>query len=201
MKIERLNNRIRKLVGKNYVEIGKYTYGAQHISLHFSSANLIIGKFCSIADNVHIFLGGNHNVKYLSTFPFGHTDESRHLSSPIENHPVGNGDIIIGNDVWIGSGASIMSGITIGDGAVIAARSHVVSSIPPYSIYGGNPAKLIRMRFSEEVIEELLEIQWWNHSDHEISKVIPLLTTHEIDIMTIRKVLSNSDTNRDKKNT
>lgn len=189
MEIKVLKNKIKKRIGKSYIEVGKYSYGIQNITIHFQQSNLIIGKFCSIADNVHIFLGGNHNIRHFSTFPFGHTEETRHLSDPIVNHPGVKGDVTIGNDVWIGSGATIMSGVSIGDGAVIAARSHVVSNVPPYSVCGGNPASFIKFRFSQEVINSLLELQWWNFPDDRIAKAVPFLTSENIDLDILRNSL------------
>jgi acetyltransferase-like isoleucine patch superfamily enzyme len=168
MQLNTGKNLLKKLMGKNHISVGKHTYGAQNIVIHFQNANLLIGNFCSIADDIHVFLGGNHNLDCISSYPFGHTESSKYLSDPIQNHPSGNGDVIIGNDVWIGSGCTIMSGVTIGDGAVVAARSHVVKDIPPYAIFGGNPARLIRMRFSEEVIFELLDFKWWNLPNRKI---------------------------------
>jgi len=172
-----LKGRIKRLLGQPVVKIGRYTYGAEHISIHFQDANLVIGNFCSIANDVHIFLGGNHHTDWISTFPFGHTDESKTLSEPISNHPTGNGDVLIGSDVWVGAFVTIMSGVTIGDGAVIAARSHIVTDVPPFSIYGGNPARLIRMRFDQELIDALLDLSWWNLPDDEIKNCISALTS------------------------
>ena len=92
-----------------------------------------------------------------------------------------NGDVDIGNDVWIGEHVTIMSGVTIGDGAVIATNSHVVKNVAPYSIVGGNPAKLIKYRFTEEQIQKLLEIKWWNWNDEKINSYLPLLCSSNID--------------------
>lgn len=189
MEISALKNQIKKKLGKSYIEVGKYSYGTQNITIHFQQSSLIIGKFCSIADNVHVFLGGDHSTRYLSTFPFGHTEETQHLSEPIANHPVVKGDVIIGNDVWIGSGVTLMSGVSIGDGAVIAARSHVVSNVPPYSVYGGNPARFIKLRFSEEVINSLLELKWWNFPDDRITRAVPFLTSENFNLDNLRKSL------------
>lgn len=124
-------------------------------------AQLKIGNFCSIASNITVLLGGNHRTDWVTTYPFGHCKNFPDVA-PVKGHPKTNGNVVIGNDVWIGSGATIMSGVTIGDGAVIAANSHVVKDVAPYSIVGGNPAKHIKFRFTEEQIKSLLQIQWWN---------------------------------------
>lgn len=155
--------------GMELVDVGYGTYGANHLIIHSwdSNTKIKIGKYCSIADSIHIFLGGNHDIAAVSTYPFGSKGDE--LVGPREGHPKSNGDIKIGNDVWIGSNVSIMSGITIGDGAVIAAFSHVVKDVQPYEIVGGNPAKQIRMRFDQETIDKLMRIKWW---DWEESKII-----------------------------
>jgi acetyltransferase-like isoleucine patch superfamily enzyme len=158
------------------VDVGDGTYGINHLTIHSWNSNtrLKIGKYCSIADSVHIFLGSNHNIGAVSTYPFGTSNE---LLGPREGHPKSNGDINIGNDVWIGSHVSIMSGITIGDGAVIAAFSHVVKDIQPYEIVGGNPARHIRMRFDPETIEKLIQIKWWDWETSEIMVNRDVLTS------------------------
>lgn len=154
--------RMRDLKTKlSQIDAGFGSYGIENIKIHTwnEGTKLRIGKYCSLAGNIQIFLGGNHDVKRISTYPFG---DGPALIGPSEGHPKSNGDVVIGNDVWIGSHASIMSGINIGDGAVIAAFSHVVSDVEPYSIVGGNPAKLIKKRFDEESIQELLKLKWWD---------------------------------------
>jgi len=106
-------------------------------------------------------LGGNHRVDWITTFPFGHIFRDELGGTEIVEHPQSNGEIIIGNDVWIASNVTIMSGIQIGDGAVIAANSMVVKDIAAYEIWGGNPAKKLKMRFSDEIIKSLLKLKWW----------------------------------------
>lgn len=160
----------------NLVTLGYGTYGAENLLVHSwdQKTKCMIGKFCSLADNINVYLGGNHNTSFISTYPFGTGVE---LIGHREGHPLSNGDINIGNDVWIGSHASIMSGVTIGDGAVIAAHSHVVKDMRPYEIVGGNPAKHIRFRFSDVEIELLLQIRWWELPEDEVFKYRDLLTS------------------------
>lgn len=165
------------------MSIGKHTYGTQNLQIHYSeSANLYIGNFCSIAGNIIIFLGGNHRHDRVTTYPFGHINQEIFNNFNGEGHPSTKGDIIIGNDVWIGQNATIMSGVTIGDGAVIANNSHVVKNVEPYSIVGGNPAKLIKYRFTQEQIKNLLEIKWWDWDDEKINQFTPLLCNDNIDL-------------------
>ena len=164
--------------------VGKHSYGIECINLHGCETEnkLIIGNFCSLAQNLTIFLGANHRVDWVSTYPFGHIHQDIFNTFDGVGHPASKGDVIIGNDIWIARSVTIMSGVKIGDGAVIAANSHVVKNVEPYSIIGGNPAKLIRKRFSEEQIEKLLKIKWWFWDDEKINKYVPLLCNDNIDL-------------------
>ena len=118
---------------------------------------------------------------WVTTYPFGHINQGVFNKFNGQGHPTSKGNVVIGNDVWIGANVTIMSGITIGDGAVIANNSHVVRSVEPYTIVGGNPAKLIKYRFSKEQIEKLLEIKWWYWDDAKINNLCPLLCSGNID--------------------
>ena len=163
------------------IKRGKYTYGSPDVRWSDSGADLICGKFCSIAGNVRIYLGGNHRSDFISTYPFGHIHKEVFNLHKGEGHPSTKGNVVIGNDVWIGEYATIMSGVTIGDGAIIANNSHVVKDIEPYAIYGGNPAKFIKLRFSEDQIASLLKIQWWNWPTDKINENAHLLCSPSID--------------------
>ena len=145
------------------------------------NTKLVVGNFCSIAVNVKIYLGGNHRIDWVTTYPFGHINQSTFNSFNGVGHPSTKGDVIIGNDVWIGNNVTIMSGVTIGDGVIIANNSHVIKNIEPYSLVGGNPAKLINYRFTAEQIEKLLQIKWWYLDDKKINKFTPLLCNNNID--------------------
>jgi len=160
---------------------GKYTYGKPIVHWQSSGNELQIGNFCSIANNCHVYLGGNHRTDWVSTYPFGHINQSVFNRFDGGGHPSSNGSVVIGNDVWIGDNVTIMSGITIGDGAVLACNSHVVKDVEPYSVVGGNPAKLIKKRFTQEQIDELLRIEWWNWDDAKINAFTPLLCNGDID--------------------
>jgi acetyltransferase-like isoleucine patch superfamily enzyme len=160
---------------------GKYTYRIPNIRWKNEKAKLVVGNFCSIAEDVYIYLGGNHRTDWVTTYPFGHIYGNIFNNFNGNGHPSTKGDVIIGNDVWIGSNVTIMSGVTIGDGAVIANNSHVVKNVEPYSLVGGNPAKLIKYRFNQEQIEKLLQIKWWYWDDNKINKFTPLLCNNNID--------------------
>jgi chloramphenicol O-acetyltransferase type B len=135
-----------------------------------------MGAYCSTGPGVQIFLGGEHRVDWLTTYPFSEFWEA---AKTIKGHPYTKGDVNIGNDVWIGAEAIILSGVTIGDGAVIGARAVVAKDIPPYAIAVGNPARIIRQRFDEKTIEKLLEIKWWNWDDAQIEKFLPILLSQD----------------------
>ncbi len=159
------------------LSMGKYSYGNPIILYPDSGARVLIGKFCSIAADVKIFLGGNHRPDWVSTYPFNALfARFRH----IDGHPATKGNVVIGNDVWIGHGATIMSGVTIGDGAVVGAFSLVAWDVAPYSIVGGNPAREIRKRFSDSDIERLLKVKWWNWPEERIFEAVPLLQSKNL---------------------
>ena len=144
---------------------------------------LQIGKFCSIACGAKfLFNSANHTLSSLSTYPFPLFFEEWGLEKKdVTNAWDNKGDIIIGNDVWIGYEAVILAGVTIGDGAIIGTRAVVTKDVPPYTIVGGVPAKPIKKRFSEETISALLEIQWWNWSEKRIAKNIGAIQSGNIE--------------------
>jgi acetyltransferase-like isoleucine patch superfamily enzyme len=159
----------------------RYTYGLENLVIRSwgEGAKVHIGSFCSIADKVTLFLGGNHRTDWATTFPFGHIHQQTFNKFNGVGHPQTKGDVIIGNDVWIGTHVTIMSGITIGDGACIANNSVVTKDIPPYTIVGGNPAKVIKQRFDDETINQLLELKWWDMGDHHINELSPYLCSED----------------------
>mgnify|MGYP000906029640 CR=1 FL=1 len=127
--------------------------------------NLLIGKFCSLADSIKFMVGLNHDYESVTT---GVCSFLKGMDIPMKI--ARKNQILLQNDVWIGSGATIMSGVVIHNGAVIACNAHVVKDVPPYAIVGGNPAKVIKYRFSEDQIEKLLKISWWDWSDKKLEK-------------------------------
>ena len=144
---------------------------------------LQIGKFCSVACGAKfLFNSANHALSSLSTYPFPIFFEEWGLEKEDVAEAWDNkGDIIIGNDVWIGYEAVILAGVTIGDGAIIGTRAVVTKDVPPYTIVGGVPAKPIKKRFSDETISELLDIQWWNWSEEKIARNISAIQSGNIE--------------------
>lgn len=176
--LEELRIRLKEL--NDYpenVEIGDFTYGKPLVLSWEEDTKLKIGKFCSIADDVVILLGGEHRSDWITTYPF---NSLLNCCDHINGHPSSKGNIVIGNDVWIGRASLILSGLTIGDGAVIGANSVITKDVEPYSIVGGNPAKLIKYRFDKDTIKELLEIEWWDKELEEIADIIPLLQSGNV---------------------
>lgn len=165
------------MVGSSTVTIDRYSYGIENCKIYEwgEGKSLKIGSFCSIANGVEFYLGGEHQLDTFTTYPFGHiyTEYLPFEANP--NHPLSKGDIVIGNDVWIGSNVTILSGVNIGHGAVLGANSLITKDVNPYCIVAGNPAKVIKQRFNYSIIEELLNLSWWNLDIEKISKIIPLL--------------------------
>jgi acetyltransferase-like isoleucine patch superfamily enzyme len=166
---------------KDY-DIGAYTWG--HLTVSNRSNHLKIGKFCSFAYGCHILLGGDHRTDWVTTYRFpAYAPFNKSLAcTSLQNDSVtSRGDVVIGNDVWIGTDCLILSGVTIGDGAVIGAGSVVRRELPPYSIAYGNPARVIGKRFSDDIIEKLLEIKWWDWEIEKIIEALPLLLSENIE--------------------
>lgn len=195
-----LNNYDRLCFLKNVVKnpniiVGDYTYYddfenvenfEKNVKYHydFVGDKLTIGKFCMIASDVKFIMNGaNHLTNALTTYPFAIFGNGWENAMYNKSYPQ-KGDINIGNDVWIGYNATIMAGVNIGDGAIIATNSTVTKDVEPYSIVGGNPAKEIKKRFPEETISKLLELKWWNWDIERITKNIQNLTCNEIDKIT-----------------
>lgn len=178
---------LKNLIDEPNIEIGDYTYYddledvnnfKKNVKYHFdfTGDKLIIGKFCMIASGVSFIMNGaNHLTNAISAYPFSIFGNEWEKAMEGREYPV-KGDTLIGNDVWIGHNATIMAGVHIGDGAVIATNATVVKDVEPYSIVGGNPAKLIKKRFPEEQIEQLLELKWWDWEIEKITENIHLLT-------------------------
>ena len=182
---------LKNVVNNPNIIIGDYTYYDDFETVEnfeknvkylfdFTGDKLRIGKFCMIASDVTFIMNGaNHLSEAISTYPFAIFGEDWSHAMEGKEYPT-KGDTIIGNDVWIGYGATIMPGVNIGDGAIIATKSVVTKDVEPYSIVGGNPAKEIRKRFSESDIKELLEMRWWDWPIEKITENVQNLTNNRI---------------------
>lgn len=186
---------LKDVITKPNIEVGDYTiyndfvhdprdFEKNNVLYHYpiNGDKLIIGKFCSIACGAKfLFTSGNHSLKSLSTYTFPiFFDEWGLDVKNIRDAWDNKGDIVIGNDVWIGYEAVIMSGVKIGDGAIIGTRAVVTKDVPPYAIVGGVPAKLIRRRFDDETIEKLLALRWWNWDDEKIKRNIAAIQSGDV---------------------
>ena len=194
---------LKNVISNPNIEVGDYTMYNDfvHDPIDFEKNNVLyhypvnkdklkIGKFCSVACGAKfLFTSANHTMKSLSTYPFPIFFEEWGLDGKdISNAWDNRGDIVIGNDVWIGYEAVILSGVTIGDGAIIGTRAVVTKDVPPYTIVGGVPAKPIRKRFDEQTIEKLEKIGWWNWSEEQIRQNIGAIQAGDVDALSKFKI-------------
>ena len=159
-------------------QIGYATYGGLEVRYAGDGGKLRVGAYCSFANGVQVFLGGEHRLDWVTTYPFPAMDDR---FAHIKGHPRVKGDVVIGNDVWVGREAMITSGVTIGDGAVIGAGAVVTRDVPPYAIAVGNPARVIRSRFAPEIVERLLALGWWNWPPERVEQAVPRLLSTDIE--------------------
>lgn len=183
---------LKNIITNPQIVVGDYTYYDDPDDVYnfeknvlyifeFMKDKLIIGKFCQIATGVRFIMNGaNHVMDGISTYPFKVFGKSWGNASM---NPLSKGDTVIGNDVWIGNSATIMQGIKIGDGAIIGTNALVTKDVEPYTVVGGNPAKPIRKRFDDEIIEFLVKLAWWDWSMDKIAANLDVLTTGKIDIL------------------
>ena len=188
---------LKPLVTSPLIEVGEFSYyddpehadafETRNVLHHYGPERLVIGRFCAFASGTTFIMNGaNHRLDSVSTFPFpimgAPWGEHFELLTELPSH----GDTVVGNDVWIGHQAVVMPGVRIGHGAVIAARSVVVSDVPDYAIVGGNPAKLIRYRFEPRDIADLLQIGWWDWPISTITQHVRVIAAGSVDAL--RKV-------------
>ena len=179
---------VKPTIKNPQIIVGDFTYIADsdfesHVThlYEWNDDRLIIGKFCQIAAGVEFVMNGaNHQMNAVSTFPF-FTLEGWNASAPQKSDMPLKGDTVIGNDVWIGQNVTIMPGVHIGDGAIIGANSLVSKDVEPYTIVAGNPIRVIRKRFDDELIDLLERFKWWDKSIEEINNLIPILTNGDLE--------------------
>ncbi len=182
---------IRNLDLPPNVEVGAYSYYddpagpsafLDNILYHFAflGDRLVIGRFCAIAAGTRFLMnGGNHRLDAPSTYPFA-IFGGAWATAPVDKFP-NRGDTVVGNDVWLGYDSTILPGVTIGDGAVVAAKSVVSADVPPYAIVAGNPARVVRTRFSEADIARLLAIAWWDWDAARITEHLSAISDGDVD--------------------
>lgn len=184
---------LKNFITRPNILVGDYTYyddplGPEqfesNVLYHFDfiGDRLVIGKYCSIAAGVRFIMnGGNHPTTWLTTFPFPIFGGGWESAMP-ESWPV-KGDTVIGNDVWIGYGALIMPGVSIGHGAIIAASSVITKDVPPYAIVGGNPGTVLRYRFDQPTIDRLMKMGWWDWDVAKVSQNVKALCNGDLDAL------------------
>ncbi len=183
---------LKNIVTNPNIIVGDYTYYDDFEDVRnfeknvrylfdFTGDKLVIGKFCAIASGVEFILnGGNHLVEAISSYPFAIFGKGWDDAMQGREYPH-RGDIVIGNDVWLCYRAVILAGVTVGDGAIVGAYSVVTKDVPPYSIVAGNPARVIRQRFSDAEIARLLELRWWDRPPEEITRRAHALTGKSVE--------------------
>lgn len=157
--------------------IGEWTYGSPRVLDWGEGSRLVIGRFCSIAEGVTFLLGGEHRTDWITTYPFSALFER---AAGFRGHPMSRGDIVLGNDVWLGFKSLVRSGVRIGNGAVVGAASVVTRDVAPYSIVAGNPARHIRFRFAEADIATLEGLAWWDWPIDKIEAAWPFLLSDDL---------------------
>lgn len=184
---------IKNTVSNPQIVIGDYTYyddpdDSENFERNvlylypFIGDKLVIGKFCAIAQGVKFIMNGaNHKLSGISTYPFSIFGNGWEKVMPQPSELPYKGDTVVGNDVWLGYESVIMPGVKIGHGAVIAAKSFVASNVPPYAVVGGNPAQVLRMRFSRETVAALLKIAWWDWDIEKINRNLPLIVGGDVE--------------------
>lgn len=172
--------RCRQLIKTGQLVIGRHSFFLPNVIVHEGEHHkVVIGSFCSIYEDVRIFVGGNHRPDWISTYAFRAVFKMP--GRYVDGCPTSKGDVIIGHDVWIGAGATLLSGVHVGNGAVIGAESVVAKDVAPYSIVVGNPAREVRKRFPQEQIEMLEQLAWWDWPMHQIIDNVALLCSPNVD--------------------
>lgn len=180
LRASRASASLASLVQEGVVSIGQHSYGTPRVHVWRDcdgsaiGGTLTIGRFCSISSDVEVFTGGEHRTDWVSTFPFRH--QFGLTGAVHDGHPASKGDVVIGHDVWIGSRATILSGVVIGNGAVIGALSVVSKDVRPYAIVAGNPARELRRRCSDDHVNALLKSAWWDWPLPRVLSSVDLLT-------------------------
>jgi virginiamycin A acetyltransferase len=185
---------LRPLVESPFTEVGEYTYYADpvdptgfernNVLFHYGPDRLVIGAYCAIAREVRFLMGAaNHVMDGVSTYPFPMFGGDWMPEMDLFAGRAFRGDTVVGNDVWLGYQALVMPGVRIGDGAIVAARSVVTRDVPPYAVVGGNPAGVVKQRFPDEVVAELLAIRWWDWPAEKVTRNLKAIVGADLDAL------------------
>ena len=201
---------IKNVIKAPNISVGDYTYydddkdptGFEKNNVLFNypvfGDKLIIGKFCQIASGTQFIMGAaNHRLCSATTYPFNIMSEAWAEIAPVHLSQLPHkGDTVIGNDVWFGRNCVILPGVKVGDGAIIAAQSVVSRDVPPYTVVGGNPARVLKKRFDDELTELLLALKWWNFPPEKLTEFLPVLCSKDPDAVkaVIRRELTHKET-------
>lgn len=185
---------LKPLVESPFTEVGEYSYYADpvdptgfernNVLFHYGPGRLVIGRYCALARDVRFIMGAaGHDTAAISAYPFPMFGGDWLADMPTFAHRPQRGDLVLGHDVWLGYRATVLAGVTIGHGAVVAAGAVVTSDVPPYAVMAGNPARLVRHRFAPEQVERLLEIAWWNWPVERVTASVGALMSGDIDAL------------------
>jgi virginiamycin A acetyltransferase len=184
---------LKPLVQSPFIEVGDYSYYADpvdptgfernNILFHYGPDKLVIGRYCALAREVRFLMGAAGHRMGLSTYPFPMFGADWMPAMDLFAQRVDRPDTVLGNDVWLGYGVTVLAGVHIGDGAIVAARSVVSTSVPPYAVVAGNPARVVRMRFPEDQVRQLLEIAWWDWPVELVTRHIRTIMGDEVDAL------------------
>jgi len=176
------HQQIYKMGDHELAVIGPHSYTNNGLNLDWwgGTSQLRIGNYCSVAADVKFFLSHGHRTDWITSYPFTGSDDFWRAGRALDDTKVSKGSIVLGSDVWVGNGAHILSGVSIGHGAIIATASVVTRDVPPFAFVAGNPGRVIRYRFGEEQIVALLALRWWDWPEDKVREHLPVLCSGDI---------------------
>jgi acetyltransferase-like isoleucine patch superfamily enzyme len=174
---------LKTFIDRRVAVVGEHSYGAPSIN-HANAPGgfrLYIGRYCSIGQQVQVYLGGAHRTEWVTTYPFPAFPNWPEVAGRRDYSPPARGDVVIGSDVWIGDHCTIMDGVRIGHGAVVGSQAVVTKDVPPYAVVAGNPARIVKHRFEAETVAALLEIAWWRWPEGRVRANLPRLLSGDLE--------------------
>ena len=191
-----LKDNLKNEIDANLAKVGNWSYGSPTIYRWDWKSKIIIGNFCSLGPDINFYVGADHRSDWISTSPLpaSQFNETFKKAKHIKNFSISKGDTVIGHDVWIGGRSTILSGVKIGTGAIIAAGSMVVNDVEPYSVSGGNPNREIKKRFEESIIKKILHTEWWLMEDQKIDELSKYLLSSDFEkFFSLAKEIKDND--------